>query len=678
MSEADRLMENKEPAMGTQCQPIKVLLVSTVYPGGYRLALPPYNIAYLAAYLRNQPNVVLETVNADEYSAGELDELLAAAKYDVFAAGGMITTYSFCKHIFDVSAKHRPQARRVIGGPITAASLEILFDHLPIDCAVLGEGEKTLAELLEAWRTGGDIAAVKGLAYRPDGKSTVLTPPRPRINLLEEDLVPDWSIIDIEKYVKWNPLSMFLDGDAAGMRQFSVFVGRGCPYKCGFCGSPLGWFRKRKTGNIINEVIHLKEKYGINVIYFMSDIFFANKTDARDFCDKVLDLKLGIRWICNLRVDAADAEIFRLMKKAGCDHVTFGLESGSEAILQKMNKKTTALQNRNAMALARDAGIYPGGAVIFGYMDERLEDVRKTVDMMIEGSHLPSSVSVATPMPGTTLYDDAVARGLIKDHYQYLLKLRGEIGVDNEPVLNVSGISDDVFWPSLIKEKRRLYTAHYLDNRAVFIGKNKTREGTVLQLKCPHCGAAYDYRVPGRTVRLGEQYCCLKCRRLLWVDVFSLPENSGYQQQVTEFINRVNREKASLVFYSANDSARYLFLIDIFGIDFQRVAGVIQDSQDIDLLERKVYATPIYGSSQLASLSPEYILITEAESRDIYLQLIAGGFKADHVQVLTAIPPAPRVGFRRAVLGLFPPALRPGLTRLYGKFMSGGKAPTRR
>lgn len=621
---------------------IKVLLVAPVYPAGYRLALPPYNIAYLAGYLRNNPHVILETINAEEHTIEELDELIASAKYDVFGTGGMITTYSFCKHLLDVSQKYRPEAKRVVGGAITAASLEILFEHLPIDCTVLGEGEKTFSELLDVWRIGGDIGVVKGLAYKPDGESIVRTLPRPRINLEEEDLMPDWQIIDIEKYVKWNPLRMYLDyDDPSKMRQFSVFVSRGCPCRCHFCGSPLGRFQKRKIDNIIKEVVYLKEKYDINVIYFMSDIFFASKRDVKDFCEKILDYRLGIRWICNLRVDAANAETFKIMKKAGCDHITFGLESGTDTILEKMNKKTTVLQNRKSMVLAREAGIYPGGAVMFGYLDERLEDIQKTVDMMIEGNYLPSSVSVTTAMPGTVLYDQAVSRGLIEDHYKYIFKLEGDIGVENEPVLNLSSIPDEIFWERMVTEKRRLYTAHYLKNRAVFLGKHRRKNQTFLILKCPHCGSLHHYRISGRTVQLGEQYMCRECHQLIWIDPYGLPENREHYQQVVEFITRANKEKASLAFYSTSQSARNVFLIDIFGIDFRRVVGVIQDSQDVDLIDRKIYGIRICRLSELEDLGPKCVLITDVGNpRSIYSYLLRQSFRKDHLEILLPIPSA--------------------------------------
>ncbi len=185
-----------------------------------------------------------------------------------------------------------------------------------------------------------------------------------------------------------------------------VLSERGCPFPCTFCRQPIMWKRKirhRSPENIIKELKILK-KIGLEEFIFHSDTFTIDKNIVMKLCQMMLDEKLNFKWACNSRVDTIDEEMLKLMKKAGCWMIAYGIESGSPEILKKCEKEVTVEQIEEAVRLTHKIGIKIYGYFIIGLLDETKKSIQETIDL---SKRLPITFAifhVASPYPGTKFY----------------------------------------------------------------------------------------------------------------------------------------------------------------------------------------------------------------------------------------------------------------------------------
>jgi len=366
----------------------RVLLLSPLFDKVGEL--PPMGIAYLAGYFKDHSDIEMNIPYHPQYN-GSIEDCVSDESYDIVSTGGMLTYMDFFKEFFNTALEKNPQSKRVIGGPVVSAfDKKILFDALPVDVAVYGEGEETFEELILALKDNRALDSVKGIIYRREDGRIVENPPRPLIDLKKNDLRPDWSFFEMEGYFKQH-LNKMNEG-RPWRRNLPVFSGRGCPNKCHFCHSPFGRYRSRPTEMVISEIKDYKQKYKLQTTGFRDETF-ASPRRMVEICNAMIDAKLDMEWACGLRTNLVTEESLRKMKEAGCFQIQLGLESGSEKILKRMNKNVTVEHHRRAVALSRKVGIRPMIAVMFGYIDETIEDLRETVDLLIELNELPEYLS---------------------------------------------------------------------------------------------------------------------------------------------------------------------------------------------------------------------------------------------------------------------------------------------
>jgi len=195
----------------------------------------------------------------------------------------------------------------------------------------------------------------------------------------------------------------------------SILTSRGCPHRCIFChntwrGIP---FRLHSAERIISEIEQLISSYGIRALFFVDDNLFADVPRLRKLCELIKINRFNIIWGANARVDNIDIETLKVAKQAGCRQVTFGFESGSQRILDVLNKGTTVEQNRKAVKLCNRAGIIPQGTVMIGNPTETIEDIRATQEFIRKSKIESLGVCIATPYPGTDLWKWCVENRLI-------------------------------------------------------------------------------------------------------------------------------------------------------------------------------------------------------------------------------------------------------------------------
>lgn len=199
-----------------------------------------------------------------------------------------------------------------------------------------------------------------------------------------------------------------------------IIVTRGCPFHCTFCGGRRitgRHVRSRSPENVIEELKYLKEKFGIKEFQIIDDNFTANRKNAKDFCEKLIESKLGLTWTCpnGVRLDTLDEELLELMKKAGCYEVAVGIESGSQKILDDMKKGLKKEIIKEKIKLINECGITVVGFIILGYPTDTVETMNETIDFMLELDIVRVSLTKFIPLPGTEITDTLVKEGLLGD-----------------------------------------------------------------------------------------------------------------------------------------------------------------------------------------------------------------------------------------------------------------------
>jgi len=286
----------------------------------------------------------------------------------------------------------------VLGGPhATHACLELLDGHSEIDAVVLGEGEVTFVELLDKLANKEELSGVAGIAYRKGGRG-VKGAPRPPIADL--DLLP---------------LAGAEPGQSIGVdyrRQLEfVITSRGCPASCLFCSSPLFWgrgVRFRSPRSVVEEIRLLKERFGLLYFSFRDDTFTADRGRVLEICRLLEEEKLRILWNCQSRVTAVDEEMLVAMKRAGCECIQFGVESGSAAMLKVLGKRILPANVERAAAAVRRVGINLSVYLITGIPGEGEDDLQQTVRLIDRIRPQDGQVSPLVYYPGTQLFAKAV------------------------------------------------------------------------------------------------------------------------------------------------------------------------------------------------------------------------------------------------------------------------------
>ncbi|MHA1278282.1 MAG: B12-binding domain-containing radical SAM protein [Candidatus Helarchaeota archaeon] len=261
----------------------------------------------------------------------------------------------------------------IFGYAPTLKDKEIIQNNLSIDFAIRGEPEKTFKELLGS---SLHLKSIKGLTYRENGLIKQ-NPNRPFINNLDELPFPAHHLIRTELYRVPTTREIFA----------TIQTSRGCPQRCTFCLSHLlnGFkVRKRTVGNVIEEIKFLVQRLHIHNFFFRADNFTFDKKWVLKLCREIRKNRLNITWFCNSRVDSIDKEMLFAMKQAGCQLITFGVESGNPQILNYIKKGITKDQAKKTIALTKKMGILTGAFYILGLPGETIQSIYDTIQFSIE------------------------------------------------------------------------------------------------------------------------------------------------------------------------------------------------------------------------------------------------------------------------------------------------------
>jgi len=273
------------------------------------------------------------------------------------------------------------------------------------DFVIIGEAEHTLFELTGHIEKGnGDYSVINGLAYMKMGQIEK-TPARPVLKDLDSMPLPAWDLVDMELYRQtWLK--------HAGYFSVNMSTTRGCPFKCNWCAKPIygNRYNSRSPENVVEEIKLLKERYHIDHIWFCDDIFGLKPGWIRAFSELLEKEKISIRFKIQSRADLlVQEDTVKALAEAGCENVWIGAESGSQKILDAMDKGITIEQIRQATLLMKQHEIKPSFFIQFGYPGELKDDIRLTIDMINELLPFEIGISVSYPLPGTSFYEKVKA-----------------------------------------------------------------------------------------------------------------------------------------------------------------------------------------------------------------------------------------------------------------------------
>lgn len=447
---------------------MRILLV--VYDNDSYIHWFPQGLASIAAVLvKNGHEVKIYNQDMNHYPEEHLTNYLDKNKFDMVGVSVIAGYYQYRK-LLKISkainkSKNRPYY--VIGGHGPAPEPEYFIKKTRADVVVIGEGEVTVIELIEAMSGKRSFSSVNGLAYCKNGK-VVINPRRGLIMDLNSIPMPAYDLFPIE-YYRLLRMPHATNSDLV----MPVLSGRGCTFQCNYCFRLDKGFRPRSTESIIEEIRFLKEKYNITYFSFSDELLMSSEYRTISICNDFIKAKLNIKWDCNGRLNFAKPDVLKLMKKSGCVFINYGIESFNDEILKNMNKILTTKQITEGIEATLKVGISPGLNIIFGNIGENQKTLDRDVEFLLKYDDFVQmrTIRPVTPYPGCPLYYYAIQKGLLKgveDFYE-----NKHINSDLLSV-NFTTLSDEGFHKALMKANSKLlknYYHHQLDS-ALAVTKN--------------------------------------------------------------------------------------------------------------------------------------------------------------------------------------------------------------
>ena len=412
------------------------------------ITVPPLGLAYLAAMLEKEGHEVdIIDAQALKLSISQIKKEIEERQPDLLGVTSVTPTIYEALELIKITKSVSPYTFTVLGGPhVSFLPIKTLEECPQLDAVCIGEGEETVVDLAKTVECGGNLSNVRGIAYRSEG-GIVKNPPRPLISDLDSLPFPARHLLPMNKYTILGKKSVI----------GHLMTSRGCPFNCIFCSSSLLFgkkFRGRSPENVVDEMEHVISEYKARTIEFADDEFTLNRKRVEGICYEIRKRGLDVFWACSSRVDTISKDLLKKMKRAGCFLIYYGIESGSQRILNFIRKGITIDKVIRAIKWTKEVGIKTLGSFIIGFPGETEEDIKKTISLAKKLRLDYAQFAIATPYPGTELYDLAKREGMLEteDWSQYTAA---------NPVLKNYGCSRE----TLIKLFKEAYTTFYLSPR---------------------------------------------------------------------------------------------------------------------------------------------------------------------------------------------------------------------
>jgi radical SAM superfamily enzyme YgiQ (UPF0313 family) len=422
----------------------------------------PLSLHFLAASIEKHTCYEVDIVDLEhrKFRGVSLDEVFQRSAAAIFGITSTTYTRFEAIKIAKYLKKAFSQSLIVAGGVHFMGCPKDTLDHVAeIDVIVRGEGERTIVDLINAVAKGADFAGIKGITYRRDGK--ILESP---------DQTYFENLDDIPHYDKfsWEEYPEYLFGSPERVPALSILSSRGCPYHCVFCSKAGMKYRLRSAKRVVDEMEYFMGKFDIHAFNFLDLTFTANPMHTRAVCEEIIGRKLGIRWWCESRANI-DLGLLPLMKKAGCSALVIGVETGSPKILSQISKGITIEQVIAIVKRCSDLGINISPYFMFSHENERMKDVKMTLDLIRRLGRFIASSSFQPTMifPGTQLEENARHAGILPPDFSWTHHYDAEVNRELGQLPNIPLYMDKLHPAELkvaLREYRRIWeTTHAAD-----------------------------------------------------------------------------------------------------------------------------------------------------------------------------------------------------------------------
>ena len=417
--------------------------------------LPMLGLAYIAAALvemGHEVKVIDYEVNTWPMSKVEKD--LIDFSPDLVGMTAYITNMRRCADVAEIVKKVSQKTLVVLGGPQVTIFPEEAFNSPFIDMVVLSEGELIICNVMNSLGDENKLKQVKGIWYRGSDGEIIKNEREILVDNLDIFNKPALHLYEMHKY--FPPVYI------RGKKVAHLLTSRGCPFKSTFCETKLTFgrsFRYHSTDRILEELSGLIAE-GYDGFQFYDDIFTANKNRVEELCTGIINKGWRIQWMCYTRTNTLSPELLKLMKKAGCYMISFGIETADDDLLNVISKGLDVNKNIEGIKLTKQAGIQVTGTFMLGLPTETAEQTRKTIEFALQNDIDYAVFGITEPFPGTELWVDAKKYGT----FDYSGKYRNALLSENAAVWVPNGRTrdelknfvDDAMWKFYMRPKSLL------------------------------------------------------------------------------------------------------------------------------------------------------------------------------------------------------------------------------
>ncbi|MDT9721100.1 radical SAM protein [Paenibacillus sp. ClWae2A] len=382
---------------------VRPLLSSNAF-NGY-----PLNLLILASAIREKGHVpficdydfykeIDPTWISEPFAVRAAEDILAHEP-DMVGITAMCSNYVLAVELAGEIKRKAPHVHITFGGPhVSLCPVETLDSFKAVDSCVVGEGEVTFPELLDALEHHASLEGIPGVHYRDDQGNAISNGPRPLIKDIMLSPRPAYDLIDMRAYI-----------EHAEDIYMQVYAGSGCPFDCSFCSTSIVWERKYRVmgaERVVNEIEYLHRTYGVTHFNLVHDNLSSNKPYIHGIAEQILERGLDIHWGFSSRIDTLDEKTCRIASAAGCNYIFFGVESASEHIQHTMGKRLKISKIHQTIRNCLENGIMPTTSFILGFPEEQQEDIEATIRLAFACKVVGawrSFINLLSPYTGTRL-----------------------------------------------------------------------------------------------------------------------------------------------------------------------------------------------------------------------------------------------------------------------------------
>lgn len=627
----------------------KVLLIAPTYIENPNTMYFPIGMSYLCSYLTSK-GFEVDGFNMNNYGLTkgweQLSKILENTSYDVIGVGGLTIAFEPMEALLK-NLRMLSEAKIVLGGGITACESELVIQEIQPDYMIISEAELIFEELLLHIAEPLTYALPKGTWSYKNKNIEVANSDSYAIENLDDLPYPDYEKMGIRKFIELQTGEVWSHHkvDLSTGKYIPVSASRSCPFKCTFCyHAGMGKYRKHSVEYAVSFIKRLKEKYAINHFLIYDELFSLNKKRVMEFCNAVKPL--NITFMCQLRVDQVDLEMLQNMKDAGCLEISYGIESGSNVIIDSMKKQITSEQIANAIKLTRQVHIGIQGNFLFGDPMETDETIKESLAFQEKHRLYFSDWSMVIPYPGTVLHSMALEKNMIKDRVQFIKDVADTSKYLWNTPINLTQYSNKDF----INRYAQLRELNDENHRKVLseITQSKVidEKHSNMRVKCPYCSTQTEYKhfpFPFNIQQhvyndrasfygfLGINIVCPKCREKHHLLPKNIEHVKPYFKMFEEKLARFVSNHKDIVVMPAID--RYFSAIkeDTSMLDLTPIAVLDTREYRIDdwFLDQQVQ--PL-NKDNIKKLEEKFFIIFPwVEAQKAYDLLIENGVKKDQI-----------------------------------------------